>query len=225
MYSKLSTSLVAELIGTFALIFIGAGAVAANMHPVGVALAFGFVVVSFAYSFGHISGAHLNPAVTLGVWVAGKIETTRAVAYMAVQVIGGALAAFTLRTVLGGPVNNLGMTKLAQAVDLHGTAVTITPAMGLIIEAILTFVLVNTVMNAGLSAKATIQGGLAIGLALAFGNLMAIPLTGAGMNPARSIGPALVVGNFDDLWVYIVGPAIGGLVAGLLYKGFFEERA
>jgi MIP family channel proteins len=224
MYSKLSTSLVAELIGTFALIFIGAGAVTLNAHPVGIALAFGFVIVSFAYSFGHISGAHLNPAVTLGVWVSGKIETTRAVAYMLVQVIGGTLGAYALRHVLGGPANGLGVTKLAQALDVHGTAVTITPMTGLFVEAILTFFLVNAVMNAGISGKATIPGGLAIGLTLSFGILMALPLTGASINPARSIGPAIAAGIYDDLWVYIAGPALGGLVAGLLYKGFFEER-
>jgi MIP family channel proteins len=224
MYSKLSTSLVAELIGTFALVFIGAGAAALNQHPVGIALAFGFVIVSFGYSFGHISGAHLNPAVTLGVWVSGKIETTRAFAYMLVQIVGATLGAYALRHVLGGTGSGLGMTRLAQALDVHGTPLTITPVVGVIIEAILTFFLVNAVMNAGISGKATIPGGLAIGLTLSFCILMALPLTGASLNPARSIGPAIAAGNYDDLWVFLAGPAIGGLVAGLLYKGFLEER-
>lgn len=224
MYSKLSTSLVAELIGTFALVFIGAGAAALGAHPVGIGLAFGFVVVSFAYSFGHISGAHINPAVTLGVWVSGKIETTRAVAYMLVQVIGATLAAYALRHLLGGTGSGLGMTKLAQNLDLHGTPLTITPAVGLILELILTFFLVNAVMNAGISGKATIPGGLAIGLTLSSAVIMGFPLTGASLNPARSIGPAIAAGSYDDLWVFIAGPAIGGLLAGLLYKGFFEER-
>ena len=224
MYSKLSTSLVAELIGTFALVFIGAGAAALDVHPVGIALAFGFVVVSFAYSFGHISGAHLNPAVTLGVWVSGKIETSRAVGYMVVQVAGATVAAFVLRYVLGGAGTGLGMTKLAQAFPVRGVPITITPGVGLIVEAILTFFLVNAVMNAGISGKATIPGGLAIGLTLSFAILMGLSLTGASLNPARTIGPAIAAGTYDDLWVYLVGPAIGGLAAGLLYKGFFEER-
>ncbi|HEX7199993.1 MAG TPA: aquaporin, partial [Dongiaceae bacterium] len=210
---------------TFALVFVGAGAAALDMHPVGIALAFGFVVVSFAYSFGHISGAHVNPAVTLGVWVSGKIETTRAIAYIVVQVIGAIVAAYALRYILGGTATGLGMTKLAQGLHVRDVTLTISPLVGLVVEIILTFFLVNAVMNAGISGKATIPGGLAIGLTLSMGILMGIPLTGAGLNPARSIGPAVAAGNFDDLWVYVVGPAVGGLIAGLLYKGFFEERS
>ena len=96
--------------------------------------------------------------------------------------------------------------------------------MGVVLEAILTFFLVNAVLNAGISGKATIPGGLAIGLTLTFCILMGGPLTGASLNPARSIGPAVATGNFNDLWVYLVGPALGAVVAGLAYKTIFEER-
>ncbi len=224
MYSRLSTSLVAELIGTFALIFIGAGSVALSSHLVGIALAHGLVIVGFAYSYGHISGTHINPAVTLGVWVAGKIDAARAAAYIVVQIIGGILGALALRWVLGGTATGLGATRLAHNLDLHGTPYTVTPGVGLFVEAVLTFFLVNAVMNAGISGKATIPGGLAIGFTLIFCILMGGPLTGASLNPARTLGPAVATGNFDDLWVYLVGPAAGALAAGLLYKGFFAEE-
>jgi aquaporin Z len=224
MYSRLSTSLVAELIGTFALIFIGAGSVALSSHLVGIALAHGLVIVGFAYAYGHISGTHINPAVTLGVWVAGKIDGVRAAAYVVVQLAGGILGALALRWVLGGTATGLGVTRLAQNLDLHGTPYAVTPGVGLFVEAVLTFFLVNAVMNAGISGKATIPGGLAIGLTLTFCILMGGPLTGASLNPARTLGPAVATGNFDDLWVYLAGPAIGALVAGLLYRGLFAEE-
>jgi len=224
MYHKLSTSLLAEFIGTFALIFIGAGAGALGIGGlVGVALAHGFVIVGFAYAYGHISGTHINPAVTLGVWAAGKIDAARAVSYIVFQIVGGIAGALVLRWVLGGTGTGLGMTQL-QTLSVHDTTIAITPVVGLVLEAILTFFLVNAVMNAGISGKATIPGGLAIGLTLAFCILMGGPLTGASLNPARSIGPAVATGDFTNLWVYLVGPALGGIVAGLLYKTVFEER-
>ncbi len=224
MYSRLSTSLVAEFIGTFALIFIGAGTVALGGHLVGIALAHGLVVLSFAYAYGHISGTHINPAVTLGVWAAGKIDTVRAGAYVVVQLAGGIVGALALRWVLGGSASGLGATRLAQNLDLHGTAYAVTPAVGLFVEAILTFFLANAVLNAGISGKATIPGGLAIGLTLTFCILMGGPLTGASLNPARTLGPAVAAGVYDDLWVYFAGQVVGGLVAGLLYKGVLAEE-
>ena len=225
MYHSLSTSLLAEFIGTFALIFIGAGAGALGIGGlVGVALAHGLVVLGFAYAYGHISGTHINPAVTLGVWAAGKIDAARAGSYIVFQIAGGIVGALALRWVLGGTGTGLGMTQLAQSLDVHGTTISISPAVGVVLEAILTFFLVNQVMNAGISGKATIPGGLAIGLTLTFCILMGGPLTGASLNPARSIGPAVAAGDFTNLWVYLVGPAIGGVVAGVLYKAVFEER-
>ena len=225
MYHRLSTSLLAEFIGTFALIFIGAGAGALGLGGlVGVALAHGFVIVGFAYAYGHISGTHINPAVTLGVWAAGKIDAARAFSYIVFQIAGGIVGALVLRWVLGGPETGLGRTALASGLQVGDTTITITAAIGLVLEAILTFFLVNAVMNAGISGKATIPGGLAIGLTLAFCILMGGPLTGASLNPARSIGPAVAAGNFEDLWVYLIGPALGGVLAGVLYKTVFVEE-
>ena len=226
MHSKLSTALVAELIGTFALIFIGAGAVALGIGGlVGVAFAHGLVVLGFAYAYGHISGAHINPAVTLGVWAAGKIETARAASYIVFQLIGGLLGALALRWVLGGAETGLGVTKLAHGLAVGNATITITPLLGVVLETILTFFLANAVLNAAVSGKAGNLAGVAIGLTLVFAILMGGPLTGASLNPARSLGPALVTGDLTDLWVYLVGPAVGGIAAGLLYKFVLEERS
>lgn len=226
MYDRLSTSLVAELIGTFALIFIGAGAGALGIGGlVGVAFAHGLVIIGFAYAYGHISGTHINPAVTLGVWAAGKIDTKRAISYIVFQIVGGILGAAALWWVLGGPETGLGATTVASSVTTPGgVTIAMTPVKGFVVEAILTFFLVNAVMNAGISGKATIPGGLAIGFTLVFCILMGGPLTGASLNPARTIGPAVMTGNFADIWVYLVGCPLGGILAGLLYKGYFEER-
>lgn len=209
--NKLSTSLLAEFIGTFALIFIGAGAVALNAELVGVAFAHGLVIVGFAYAYGHISGAHVNPAVTLGVWTAGKIDTVRALAYVAVQLLGGIVGAFVLAWVLGDRKGTLGATVLADGVS---------PTQGLVLELILTFFLANAVLNAGGAAA-----GLGIGFTLTFCILMGGPLTGASLNPARTLGPAVATGNFSDIWLYFVGPIAGGALAGLLYKTVLAERS
>ena len=223
--SKLGTALVAEFIGTFALILIGAGAVALGIGGlVGVALAHGLVIVAFAYAYGHISGTHLNPAVTLGVWLAGKIAPGRALAYMAVQLAGGIAGALALCWLLGGDATGLGATRLAQGLVVGAVTINVTPAAGVVLEAILTFFLVNTVMNAGISGKATPLDGLAVGFTLVFAILMGGPLTGASLNPARSLGPAIATGDFTDLWVYFVGPALGAALAALLYRGLLAEE-
>ena len=224
MGGKLQTQLVAEFIGTFTLIFIGAGSVALGGSLVGVALAHGLVVLGFAYAYGHYSGAFINPAVTLAVWVGGKIDAARAGAYMVVQLAGGIVGALALRWVLGGTATGLGVTKLAQGLDLHGSLLTVTPAVGLFVEGFLTFLLANAVLNAAVSGKAGVAGGLAVGLTLTFCILMGGPLTGASLNPARTLGPALATGVYDDIWVYFVGPAVGGAVAGLLHKGFLDRQ-
>ncbi len=222
--SNLSKALVAEFIGTFALIFIGAGAGALGIGGlVGVAFAHGLVVLGFAYAYGHISGTHINPAVTIGLLSAGKIDAGRAVAYVITQILGGLVGAFTLSWVLGGTATGLGTTALAQNLAVGSTTISITPAIGVVLEAILTFFLVNAVLNAAVSGKAGAQAGMAIGMTLVFCILMGGPLTGASLNPARSIGPALVTGNTTDLWVYLVGPVLGAVVAGLLYRGVLEE--
>lgn len=216
MHSKLSSALVAEFVGTFALIFIGAGAGAlGSAGLVGVAFAHGLVILAFAYAYGHISGTHLNPAVTIGLWAGRQVDTARAVGYIVVQILGGIAGAFALKTVAGANAGNLGATTLAPGVD---------PAMGMLIELILTFFLVNTVYNAAVSGKAGNMAGAAIGLTLAFCILMGGPLTGASLNPARTLGPMVATGVFDNVWVYLVGPPLGGILAAILYRTVYAEK-
>jgi aquaporin Z len=192
---------------------------------VGVAFAHGLVVLGFAYAYGHISGTYVNPAVTLSVWAAGKMDALRALTYIVYQIAGGLLGALALRWILGGTETGLGVTKLAHGLSVGNATITITPLLGVVLEAILTFFLANAVLNAAVSGKAGDLAGVAIGLTLTFCILMGGPLTGASLNPARSIGPALVTGDLTDLWVYLVGPALGGIAAGLLYKTVLEERS
>lgn len=225
MQERLGSALVAEMIGTFALIFIGAGAGALGIGGlVGVALAHGLVIVGFAYSYGHISGTHINPAVTIGLWVAGKVDAGRAGAYIVTQIIGGVLGALALRWVLGGTETGLGATVLASGLEVGSATIDISPAVGCFLEAVMTFFLVNAVLNAAVSGKAGELAGLAIGMTLAFCILAGGPLTGGSLNPARTIGPAFATGNFANLWVYLVGPILGAIAAAVLYRGLLEER-
>jgi len=211
-----SKALTAEFVGTFALIFIGAGAGAIGVGGlVGVALAHGLVLMAVAAAYGPISGAHINPAVTIALWFGRQIKAAEAVGYIGVQVLGGIAGAFVLRFVLGGTGSGLGATVLAGGVS---------PTQGVAVEAVLTFFLVNTIYNTAVSGKAGNLAPAAIGLTLAFSILMGGPLTGASLNPARTLGPAIVTGNYADLWVYLVGPVIGGLGATLLYDRVLKVR-
>ncbi len=203
-------ALVAEFIGTFALVFIGAGTAAVGLGGLlGVALAHAFVIVGMAYSYGHISGAHLNPAVSIGLWIGQKLETMTMLGYVVVQFLGGIAAAATLYYLLGGSESGLGATVLVPMLS---------PLKGVIIEAILTFFLVNAVFNTTGN-----HAGLAIGLTLGFCILMGGPLTGASLNPARTLGPALLTGNVEHLVVYMVGPLVGAAVAAFLYQGCLKR--
>ena len=208
-------NLVAEFIGTFALIFIGAGALAIGEGGlVGVALAHGLVIVTFAYAYGHISGTHINPAVTLGLLIAGEIQFVAAIGYWIVQCLGGILGAVVLNAILPNP-GDLGVTILSENVGV---------GQGLIVEIVLTFFLVNTIFNTAVSGKAGNFAGLAIGLTLVLCILMGGPLTRASLNPARTLGPAIVSGNYADIWLYFVGPCVGGILAALLYIGVLKDK-
>lgn len=206
---------VAELIGTFILVFIGAGAGALSAGGLtGVALAHGVALMVIVYLVGGVSGAHVNPAVTFGVAVSGNIEWSKAVVYWVAQLIGAVLAAGLLLFVLGEQAGTVGATTLAS-----GTSA----IQGLTIEAVLTVFLVMAVLISGVLGKNGNLAGVAIGFVLTMDILMGGSLTGASMNPARTLGPAVVSGNFADVWVYVVGPLLGGAVAaglvGYLYAG------
>ena len=208
-------NLIAEFVGTFALIFIGAGALAISPgNLVAVALAHGLVIVTFTYAYGHISGTHINPAVTLGLLIAGEIEFVSAVGYWIVQFLGGILGAVVLNVVLPN-AGDLGVTILGEGV---------TPVQGLVVETVLTFFLVNTIFNTAVSGKAGNFAGLDIGLTLVLSILMGGPLTRASLNPARTLGPAIVSGNYADIWLYFVGPFVGAILAALLYIGVLKDK-
>jgi MIP family channel proteins len=204
-------ALKAEFFGTFTLIFIGAGAVAVGAGGVvGAAFAHGLVLMAIAFAFGSISGAHINPAITIALWVGRQIDSSKALSYIAVQLLGGTAGALLLSIVLGGSESGLGATLLAPQVS---------PLQGLVIEAVLTFFLASAVFNTAVSGRAGNLAPIAIGFTLSFSILMGGPLTGASLNPARTIGPAIASGQFDNIWVYLLGTPIGGILAALLYGG------
>ena len=208
-------NLVAEFIGTFALIFIGAGAVAIDIGGlIGAAFAHGFVVVAFIYAYGHISGTHINPAVTLGLLIAGEIKFVAAIGYWIVQFLGGLLGAVLLNAVLPNP-SDLGVTILTEGV---------TPVQGLVIEIVLTFFLVSTIFSTAVNGKAGDLAGIAIGFVLIACILMGGPLTRAALNPARTLGPAIVSGNYADIWLYFVGPCVGAIFAALFHIGVLKDK-
>ncbi|HEX3725103.1 MAG TPA: aquaporin [Pirellulales bacterium] len=211
----------AELIGTFTLVFIGAGAGAlaevSGGGIVGVALAHGLALMVIVYAWGSVSGAHVNPAVTLGVAVAGRMDWGKAIAYWIAQFVGAAVAAYLLAWLLASNAN-LGAT--IGSLTPHG----VTPGEPLkvvVLEAILTFFLVVAVFASGIHGRNGNMAGIAIGLVLTMDIFCGGALTGASMNPARTFGPALAMNDLGYLWMYIVGPAIGGVVAALLYDKFF----
>ena len=207
---------IAEAIGTFALIFIGIGAIKAEPGLLGVALAHGLTIAVMVSATGGISGGHLNPAVTFGALVGGKIDLKGAVRYWISQLVGATLAGFVCYGLFSKAVVIAGTPQLSG-----GTS----PLAGIVIEAITTFFLVFVVYGTALDPRAPRIGGLAIGLTITIGILFAGPLTGGAINPARVFGPALAVSFWDAHYVYWLGPMIGGALAGLVYKAFLWPKS
>ena len=210
---------VAEFIGTFALVFIGAGAAVVGVGGLlGVALAHGLVVTVFAYTYGHISGSHVNPAVTFGLALNNTIKWAEAVFYWIAQFAGAIIAAYVLKIIIGSGI---------QAANTSGALTEPAPFVAMSVETILTFFLVNTILHGAVAGKAGAFGGLAIGLTLVFAILAGGPMTGASLNPARTFGPALVSGSFTDPMIYLiyfVGPLIGAALAVGVFKFLNREE-
>ena len=226
MSSQTPAKLTAEFIGTLALVFIGAGAGALGIGGVvGVALAHGLVLTTFVYAYGPISGCHINPAVTVGVLLAKQIERRLAALYIVTQLLGGIVAALLLRLILGTGDLGLGNTVPATNLPVGEVTLNVSVFAALILEIILTFFLVNAVLNTAVAGRGGHHAALAIGLTLTFCILMGGPLTGASLNPARTLGPAIVGAEVTALWVYIVGPLIGGALAALLYNRVLRAAA
>jgi len=219
--------LAAEFLGTFTWIFLGAGAVCAtrlwadgNPGLLGVALAHGIAVAVMVTALGHISGGHFNPAVTIGFWVSRKMGTLEGLAYWVAQLLGATAAAYLLTLLFPEDVwraARLGTPTLAADLPVIN---------GILIEAVLTFILVVVVFGAAADPKSGAKklAGLAIGLTVTGDILMGGPLTGAAMNPARAFGPALAAKAWAHHGVYWVGPLLGGALAGWLYSLLFREK-
>ena len=207
--------LVAEFIGTFALIFIGVGAIAVGAGLVGVAFAHGLVIAVMASAVGHISGAHFNPAVTFGFLITRRMAPVLAAAYIVTQLAAATIAALLLEVVYPAEANlDAGVPVVNPAMDVWS---------GAVLEAVLTFFLVWVVFATAADARGAFASiaGLAIGLVIVFDVLAGGPLTGAAMNPARAFGPELVFGIWDDAWIYYVGPIVGGGLAAVLYDWLY----
>jgi MIP family channel proteins len=207
MSNRIAPKLLAEFIGTFAFVFIGAGAAAVVGDGVGlpgiaaIALAHGFTIMAFAFAYGTVSGGHMNPAVTVGVLAAGAMSAGEAAGYIVSQLIGGVVGALLLFAVLGGSETGLGTPALAHNLALGATTLTITPAAGFVIEAVLAFFLVTVVLSTAVAGRAGNLAPLAIGMTLTLNIIMGGALTGAAFNPARALGPMVATGNFSDAWL------------------------
>jgi MIP family channel proteins len=216
--AKLTRRLAAEAFGTFGFVFIGSAAVVVDAFPnarygmIGIAIAHAFVLAIMITATMNISGGHLNPAVTFGLLVARKIDLRTALPYIAAQLVGAVLGALLVKYAIPSNVGRV----LSYGTPAVATAVTL--AQAITIEAVLTFFLVSAVFGTAVSPEAPKVGGFGIGLVLLFAILVGGPLTGAALNPARAFGPALVSGNWLAQGVWWVGPLLGALVAGLLWK-------
>jgi MIP family channel proteins len=225
MSDRIAPKLLTEFIGTFALVFIGAGAAAVVGDGVGlsgitaIAFAHGLTVMVFAFAYGSISGGHMNPAVTVGVLAVGAMGVGEAIGYIISQLIGGIAGALSLSTVLGGAETGLGTPALAHNLALGATSLTITPTAGFMIEALLAFFLVTVVLSTAIAGRAGALAPLAIGMTLTLNIAMGGPLTGAAFNPARALGPMVATGHFSDAWLYLTAPVAGAIVAAILHKG------
>jgi MIP family channel proteins len=225
MSNRIATKLLAEFIGTFAFVFIGAGTAAvvgggAGLNGItAVAFAHGLTIMVFAFAYGSVSGGHMNPAVTVGVLVAGAMGAGEAIGYIVSQLIGGVAGALFLSVVLGGAETGLGMPALAHNLTLGATSLTITPAAGFTIEAVLAFFLVTVVLSTAVAGRVGNLAPLAIGMTLTLNILMGGALTGAPFNPARALGPMIATGNFNDAWLYLTAPIVGAIIAAILHTG------
>jgi aquaporin Z len=223
----------AEAIGTFWLVFGGCGsAVLAAAYPelgigfAGVALAFGLTVLTMAYSVGHISGAHFNPAVTVGLWSGGRFPARDILPYVVAQVVGAAIAAAFLALIASGkPGFDLAAHGLAQNGYGAGSPGGYGLVPALLIEAVLTAGFLIVILGSTDDRAPHGFAPIAIGLALTLIHLISIPVTNTSVNPARSTGPALIVGGLalQQLWLFWVAPLAGGVIGGIVYRLLFVE--
>lgn len=213
MNDQLMKASLAELIGTFTLVFVGGFAVASAQGVVAAALGHGLILVGIIFVWGHMSGAHVNPAVTASLLVGGKIDLMKAVYYWVAQFAGAIIAAVVLNIIVPGA---------AAGGQTIGSLTTSAPWAATLFEAVMTFLLVSAVYQAAVYGKAGNVAALAIGLTLAGCILAGGTYTGASLNPARTLGPALVAGDLSYAVPYLVGIFGGGIVGGLVQSRVFK---
>jgi len=226
----------AEFIGTFALVLFGCGSavIAGNMAVgpagiglLGISIAFGFAVVAMAYAIGGISGCHVNPAVTIGVLTAGKMEAKDAIGYIISQCLGAILGAAVLYLiVIGQPAYKMPEWGLGANGWGEGYLGQYNILSALIIETVMTFLFIFVILATTSKFGNGAMAGLAIGITLMLIHLVTIPVTGTSVNPARSLGPALFSGGkaLSQLWLFFVAPIFGAIIAALVWKFGFEQE-
>lgn len=222
---------ICELIGTMVLVLFGCGSAAiagSVLGNLGIALAFGLSIVAMAYIIGDISGCHVNPAVSLGMWINKRMSSKDFVMYVIFQCIGAIIGIALLAAIINSCTGLGGylVTGLGQNGFDAASSVGLNLYGALLVEIILTFVFVFTVLGVTRSEKTSGVAGIVIGLTLAFVHIMGIPLTGTSVNPARSLAPALFMQGtaLSQVWVFIVAPLIGAIIAGLLYKYLYPRK-
>jgi len=214
----------AELVGTFILVLFGCGTAAIagdKVGIVGIALAFGLALIGAAYGIGPISGCHINPAVSLGVWTAGRMKTGEMIGYWAGQFVGAILAAFVLSIIaMGSEGYNIALNGLGQNGWGPGYQGEYGIHAAILFELIATFIFVVVILGSTQKSAPAGFAGLAIGITLVAIHLFGIHITGTSVNPARSLGPALIVGGhaLSQVWLFLVFPSLGGLLAGFLFR-------
>jgi aquaporin Z len=222
---------VAELIGTMCLVLFGCGAAVisggnvdggpAGLGLLGISLAFGFAVVAMAYTIGGISGCHINPAITIAMLVAGKINSKDAIGYIVAQFAGATIGAAIVGLITTGHTNGYGANGWG---DEYLGKYSMTAAFT--IEAVMTFLFLYVIFNVTSKHGNSTMAGFAIGITLVLIHMVAIPVTGTSVNPARSFGPAVFAGgkSLEQLWLFIVAPIVGAVAAALFWKATGEDH-
>ena len=223
---------ISELLGTMVLVLFGCGSAAiagSVLGTFGIAMAFGLSIIAMAYVIGDISGCHVNPAVSIGMWIDGRMETKDLIMYIVFQCIGAIIGIALLAMIINCAPSLGGYTAtgLGQNGFDSASSVGLNVIGAIIVEIILTFVFVLTVLGVTKKVENAAVAGIVIGLTLAFVHILGIPLTGTSVNPARSLAPALFLGGqaLEQVWVFILAPVIGAIFAGLVYKSLSAEDA
>ena len=217
-------ALIAEFIATFAFTFIGVGAIAANYISggasglVGIALAHGLTIAVMVAAIGAYSGAHINPAVTIGLWSTKNIDNKNALGYIAAQLLGAVVAAALIKMAM--PLDVLKAVGMGTPAIGEGISL----GMAFVTEVILTFLLVFVIYGVAVDKRGMAPAGLWIGVTVTLGILMGGPVSGAAMNPARYFGPALLGGGLQHCWLYFLAPVTGGILGATVYKNYLSGK-